>query len=120
MADDVANTKRFARRQRRWFRRDPRTQWIGGDDEPVASAAVAADPVGVAVPLKHLYGDASLVRAVGPVHGLLFVLYLLGTLRVGVEQHWRFADTTWKVLVASFVPFGTFYVDRNILAPLQR
>ena len=76
--------------------------------------------VGVAVPLKHLYGDASLVRAVGPVHGLLFVLYLLGTLRVGVEQHWRFADTTWKVLVASFVPFGTFYVDRNILAPLQR
>lgn len=76
--------------------------------------------VGVAVPLKHLYGDASLVRAIGPVHGLLFVLYLLGTLRVGVEQHWRFAHTTWKVLVASLVPFGTLWVARNILAPRQR
>ncbi len=50
MAEDVANTKRFARRQRRWFRRDPRTYWIGGDAAPVVSAAVAADPVGVAVP----------------------------------------------------------------------
>ncbi|MBC6612383.1 DUF3817 domain-containing protein [Hymenobacter sp. BT507] len=76
--------------------------------------------VGVAVPLKHLYGDASLVRALGPLHGLLFLLYLLGTLRVGVEQHWRFAHTTWKVLVASCVPFGTLYVERKILAPLQR
>ena len=74
----------------------------------------------VAVPLKHLSGDASLVRAIGPVHGLLFLLYLLGTLRVGVEQHWRFADTTWKVLLASVVPFGTFYVERKILAPLQQ
>lgn len=73
----------------------------------------------VAVPLKHLYGDASWVRALGPVHGLLFLLYLLGTLRVGVEQHWRFAETTWKVLLASIVPFGTFYVERTILAPLQ-
>lgn len=74
--------------------------------------------IGVAVPLKHLYGDASLVRAIGPVHGLLFLLYLLGTLRVGVEQHWRFADTTWKVLLASIVPFGTLYIERKILAPL--
>lgn len=76
--------------------------------------------VGVAVPLKHFYGDASLVRTVGPAHGLLFLLYLLGTLRVGVEQHWRFAHTTWKVLVASLVPFGTLYVERKILAPLQQ
>ena len=76
--------------------------------------------LGVAVPLKHFYGDASLVRAVGPVHGLLFVLFALSTLRVGVEQHWRFCRTTWKVLLACFVPFGTFYVDRTILAPLQK
>lgn len=54
--------------------------------------------VGVAVPLKHLYGDASLVQALGPVHGLLFLLYLLDTLRMGVKQHCRF-DTTRKVLV---------------------
>lgn len=76
--------------------------------------------VGVAVPLKHLYGNPALVRAIGPVHGLLFGLFVLNTLRVGVEYHWRFATTTWKVLLACLVPFGTFYVDRKILAPLQQ
>ena len=76
--------------------------------------------IGVAVPLKHLYDKPSLVRALGPVHGLLFLLFVLNTLRVGVEYQWRFATTTWKVLLACIVPFGTFYVDRKILAPLQK
>lgn len=75
--------------------------------------------VGVAVPLKHLYGDASLVRAIGPVHGLLFLLFVLNTLRVGIEYRWRFADTTWKVLLGCLVPFGTFYVDRAILRNIR-
>lgn len=76
--------------------------------------------VGVAVPLKYFYGDPALVRAIGPVHGLLFLLFVLNTLQVGVEYHWRFATTTWKVLIACVIPFGTFYIDRHILAPLQR
>jgi len=76
--------------------------------------------IGVAVPLKHFYDNPALVRALGPVHGLLFVLFLLNTMRVGVEYQWRFATTTWKVLLACIVPFGTFYVDHKILAPLQK
>ncbi|OUJ74705.1 DUF3817 domain-containing protein [Hymenobacter crusticola] len=76
--------------------------------------------VGVAVPLKYFYSDPTLVRALGPVHGLLFLLFVLNTLRVGVEYQWRFATTTWKVLLACVIPFGTFYVDRKILAPMQR
>ena len=75
--------------------------------------------IGVAVPLKYLNNDPSLVRAIGPVHGLLFLLFVLNTLRVGVEYHWRFS-TTWKVLLACIIPFGTFYVDRKILAPMQK
>ena len=74
----------------------------------------------VAVPRKHWYGDPSLVRVLGPLHGLLFLLYLLSTLRIGVEQQWRFAQTTWKVLLASVVPFGTFYVEHKILAPMDK
>ncbi|UOQ52149.1 DUF3817 domain-containing protein [Hymenobacter cellulosivorans] len=75
--------------------------------------------LGVAVPLKYAADDPSFVRALGPVHGLLFLLFVLNTLRVGVEYRWRFATTTWKVLLACIIPFGTFYVDRKILAPLQ-
>ena len=32
--------------------------------------------LGIAVPLKHCYGNPVLVRAVGPVHGLLFLLFV--------------------------------------------
>jgi integral membrane protein len=69
----------------------------------------------VAVPLKYWGHDAALVRTVGPIHGMLFLLFVLNTLRVGVEQGWRFRETTWKVLVACMVPFGTFYIDRRVL-----
>lgn len=31
----VIRTRRFARRQERWFRRDPRVEWLDVDDDPV-------------------------------------------------------------------------------------
>jgi integral membrane protein len=73
---------------------------------------------GVAVPLKYGASDPSLVRALGPVHGLLFLLYVLGALGVGIEYRWKFTETTWQVLLACMVPFGTFYIDRKILSRL--
>ncbi|GAB2768321.1 DUF3817 domain-containing protein [Rhabdobacter roseus] len=75
--------------------------------------------VGVAVPAKHLFGNPALVQALGPVHGLLFLLFVFNALRLGIEQRWSFRATTWKVLVASLVPFGTFYIDRKILRRLE-
>ena len=35
----VRRTRRFARRQERWFRRDPRIRWISGNDNPLVPAA---------------------------------------------------------------------------------
>jgi integral membrane protein len=52
----------------------------------------------------------------GPVHGALFLLFIFNTLSVGVEQKWEFRKTTWKVILACFIPFGTFYIDRKILS----
>lgn len=74
--------------------------------------------LGIAIPLKYAYADPSLVKAIGPVHGLLFLLFILNTLQVGVEQRWKFTSTTWKVLLACIIPFGTFYIDRKILSHL--
>jgi integral membrane protein len=74
--------------------------------------------LGIAVPLKYVYSEPALVKVMGPIHGLFFLLFVLNTLQVGVEQRWRFARTTWKVLLACFIPFGTFYIDRKILSHL--
>ncbi len=72
----------------------------------------------IAVPLKYGLGNPGLVKLMGPVHGTLFLLFLFNTLSVGVEQQWKFKETTWKVILACFIPFGTFYIDRKILSRL--
>jgi tRNA dimethylallyltransferase len=41
-AETVRATRRFVRRQRSWFRRDPRIVWLDGDRPDLAGAAVAA------------------------------------------------------------------------------
>jgi integral membrane protein len=74
----------------------------------------------IAVPLKHLYGNPTLVKIVGPVHGMLFTLFVINTISLGVELRWKFKEITWKVLLACLIPFGTFYIDRTILRKLNR
>ena len=73
----------------------------------------------VAVPMKHFFDNPAAVKAIGPVHGALFLLFIFNALRVGVEERWKFRETTWKVLLACFVPFGTFYIDYSILRNLD-
>lgn len=72
----------------------------------------------IAVPLKYLYHNPSLVEILGSIHGGLFVLFVLKALHVGIQYKWKFFSTTWKVLLSSFIPFGTFYIDHKILRHL--
>jgi integral membrane protein len=69
----------------------------------------------IAVPLKYYFDNPSISKSLGPIHGALFLLFIFNALRVGVEQQWKFKETTWKVLIACFIPFGTFYIDYKIL-----
>jgi integral membrane protein len=73
----------------------------------------------IAVPLKYIYGNPALVKVVGQIHGVLFLLFVFNTLRVGVEQAWKFKTTTFPVLIACIIPFGTFYIDHKILKEMQ-
>jgi len=72
----------------------------------------------IAAPMKHMMDNPAFVKVMGPVHGALFLLFLFNTLSVGVEQNWKFKETTWKVLLACMIPFGTFYIDWKILSRL--
>lgn len=72
----------------------------------------------VAVPMKYYFQNPSLSKILGPVHGIIFLLFLFNTLSVGVEQDWKFKTITWKIILACFIPFGTFYIDYKILSKL--
>lgn len=74
--------------------------------------------VGIAVPLKYVYGNPTLVKVVGPVHGMLFLFFVISTISAGIEYNWKFKENTWKILVACIIPFGTFYIDYKILSKI--
>lgn len=74
----------------------------------------------VSVPLKYLYGITQLSSVLGPIHGILFLLFIFNSISVGTEYEWIFKQTTWKLLIACVIPFGTFYIDRKILKPIQK
>jgi integral membrane protein len=68
----------------------------------------------VAVPIKYMADNATFVKALGMPHGILFVLYILMALFIRSRMKWGLWSTLF-VLVASLLPFGTFYVNRKYL-----
>lgn len=64
------------------------------------------------VPYKYLAGNPALVKALGMPHGLLFIAYIVIALLIREEMKWD-GKTTFIVLIASILPFGTFYVNKK-------
>lgn len=70
----------------------------------------------IAVPIKYIYNDTSWVKTIGPIHGALFLLFVINTVSVAIQQKWR-TKITLKVLLSCIIPLGTFFVDHFILRP---
>jgi integral membrane protein len=68
----------------------------------------------IAVPIKYLGNDESYVKLFGMPHGLLFVAYIVLAYLIKDDLKWN-SKTFWIVLVASIIPFGTFYIDKKYL-----
>ncbi|HEV7349981.1 DUF3817 domain-containing protein [Telluribacter sp.] len=66
--------------------------------------------LGIAMPLKYMAGMPEAVRVTGMAHGILFVMYVLLVAQVAYELGWSWKKIT-LALVASLLPFGTFYAD---------
>jgi integral membrane protein len=69
--------------------------------------------LGIAMPLKYFFGLPETVRVVGMAHGLLFVLYVLLVIQVKIEYGWSLRKML-LALLASVVPFGTFWADAKL------
>lgn len=74
--------------------------------------------LGIAVPLKYMAGQPQTVRVVGMIHGLLFILYVFYIIRIQADMKWSPKQTA-IALIASVVPFGTFYADTKLFRPAE-
>lgn len=69
---------------------------------------------GIAMPLKYLFDSPLLVEIVGMLHGLLFITYVIFSIVYKFKVNWKISQLA-IVIIASVVPFGTFYVDKKYL-----
>ena len=63
---------------------------------------------------KYALNDPSFVKMFGMPHGILFMLYIILAIMIKKEMNWN-NKTLGIVLVASILPFGTFYIDKKYL-----
>lgn len=61
--------------------------------------------------IKRTAENETGVQIMGPVHGILFILYVVLALDLKAKLRWD-GGTTFKVIIASVIPFAPFFVER--------
>ena len=72
----------------------------------------------VTMPLKYAFHMPAPNKIFGLVHGLLFVLYVFAVIQIWIEQRWKMQKMI-LALVASIIPFGTFWADKKLFRPTE-
>lgn len=68
----------------------------------------------VAMPMKYVGGDATLVALVGPLHGFLYMVYLVLSADLALRARWSVKGTV-LVLLAGTIPFVSFVAERVVV-----
>jgi integral membrane protein len=69
----------------------------------------------VAMPLKYFADQPTLVAIIGPVHGFLYMIYLVVAFDLAVRAKWPFGRTV-LVLLAGTIPVMSFVAERKVTA----
>jgi integral membrane protein len=67
----------------------------------------------VAMPLKYLADSPTMVAIVGPIHGFLYMVYLVVAFDLSLRARWPFRYTV-LILLAGTVPFLSFVAERSV------
>jgi integral membrane protein len=67
----------------------------------------------VTMPMKYIFQMPEANMIVGMVHGVFFLMYVYYVILVKIEQNWKFSKMA-LALIASVIPFGTFWADAKL------
>lgn len=67
----------------------------------------------VGMPLKYLADQPQLVATVGPLHGFLFIVYLVTAFDLGRRSGWSLTRMG-LVMLAGTIPLVSFYAERQV------
>lgn len=66
----------------------------------------------VAMPLKYFADNPAAMDVIGPLHGFLYMVYLVGTFDLFRRVRWSFPRLVMMAL-AGTIPFLSFYAERK-------
>ena len=72
----------------------------------------------VAIPLQYGASSPGMAHVVAPLHGYLYIVYLVAGADLARRAHWRLGRIL-MVVCAGFVPFLAFYVERRVNRQMQ-
>jgi integral membrane protein len=72
----------------------------------------------VAVPLRYAAGIPEVSAVVSPIHGFLYIVYLLTAFDLALKARFT-AKGTVLVLLAGVVPFVSFWAERRVTARVR-
>jgi integral membrane protein len=72
----------------------------------------------VAVPLRYAAGIPEVSKVVSPVHGFLYMVYLVAAFDLALKARWT-ARGTVLVLLAGVVPFLSFWAERRVTSRVR-
>ncbi|HEX3815669.1 MAG TPA: DUF3817 domain-containing protein [Mycobacteriales bacterium] len=72
----------------------------------------------VGVPLKYAFDFDPVVAVVGPMHGFLYIVYLLTVLDLATRRRWHLLKII-VVMLAGTIPFLSFLAERKVTADIR-
>lgn len=72
----------------------------------------------VAMPLKYVADEPAMVAIIGPVHGFLYMVYLVVAFDLAVRAKWHWLRTG-LVLLAGTIPVMSFVAERKVTSWVQ-
>jgi integral membrane protein len=72
----------------------------------------------VGMVLKYGFGDRTVVATIGPVHGFLYMGYIVATLMLAERLRWKPVRAV-LVLLAGTIPIASFVAERKVTREVQ-
>jgi integral membrane protein len=69
----------------------------------------------VAIPLHYIWDQPWLSETYSPIHGAIFMVYVVVVIWVSTRRHWSPVKAL-LVILAGVVPFASFVVERRVIA----
>ena len=72
----------------------------------------------IAIPLQYGSGKPAMAMVVAPLHGYLYIVYLVTGADLARRAHWKLGRIV-MVVCAGFVPFLAFIIERRVNRQMQ-